>query len=147
MRLGKDYGPLPVRVLGDLDAAAHLQECLLESTPHRCPKMRTRVGFVAELVAFIKGEEGPMPRNQANEGMIRKKLFKAMKDHGMHGHHITEQIELAVNAVFLLSHSEKVALALSASEGFEEDKRLRNHGFVAKSAGKALYSRKPTPLK
>lgn len=142
---GSLCGPVNTRQIEGLSRAAEVQLELLNPPTGRTP--RTRVGFVAELVAETKAKLGNEPRTAVNELWARKFLCKEMKDHGMSGTQIMEQIELALNCVFLLNDHQKVALALSATRGFEDDARLKKWGYVTWAGFHKMTSRKAAPPK
>lgn len=107
-------------------------------------KLRTRVGFVANLVAEAKARLGPTPRREADELRLRRDFFNAMKEHGMRGRHILQQIDLAINAVYQLNTTQQQAIALTASEAQQHDERVRKYGYEAGPVWDRRYSQKPT---
>lgn len=143
--VGPLCGPSNTRQIEGLARAAEVQQELLNPPPGRTP--RTRVGFVAELVAETKAKLGNEPRTVVNELWARKYLHKEMKDHGMSGTQIMEQIELALNCVFLLNDHQKIAMALTATRGFEDDARLKKWGYVTWAGFHRMTSRKAAPPK
>lgn len=145
----RDKRAVPVVEAPDLTQAAIEQHVLLKGGEElvQCPERRTRVTFMRELVAGLKAEHGMWKRDAANEAVVRKELFRAMREHGMRKLHIAEQMEGAVNAFFMLSDEQRVGMAMTASLAFQEDRRLQKYGYVAGAPGDRRYSLKPAPLK
>jgi hypothetical protein len=137
--------PLKVEHLGSLEEPARIMHALVEDD-EVCigkGKLRTRVGFVANLVAEAKARLGPVPRREADELRLRREFFLAMKEHGMRGRHILQQIDLAINAVYQLNTVQKQAIALTASEAQRADERVRKYGYESGPAWDRRYSQKP----
>lgn len=143
---------LPAVATAALDQAVltdgiDLVEEEIYALPHEKEK-RERVGFVQDLVAGLKAEHGPhLRRDIANEGVIRRQLFKEMKEHGMRPTHIAEQIDLALNAFWMLSIHQRLALAISASDAMADDVRVRRFGYRSGPWYDRRYSQRPPPVR
>lgn len=112
---------------GDLDVNDALEEVDLQVT---AGKVRRRVRhhglFRNYLVMSARAKFGCPGRTGANVLVVRKFLYDLCVEHGVLARHIVENLDFAVEVVFMPSTADLLAKAVRHTKRYEERTRVRD---------------------